>query len=395
MYYYSTYFYFILILTLQRMGLGRIATFGLLGLSLLALTYYALYSNRASVKHPLVQYEGWDPSFELELNPYKKYVILLTSFRGGSSFLGKMFDENPDVLYMFEPFHDNYLRELNRHGRIFGAKEYHTEADLRMLFLQQIMHNCSHIRGSIFYEKYEFCGTEAENLARYNKTECVVYKNLLLAHQEVCHHRNTLVFKVIRMQYLKELLKIKNINSTNIVIIHSVRNPMAMMSSRRTMGPYFYYLLHGRVEGNKKTTWLSWETHKYCHETMENFRFIEEHPWFKARYLRVSHHEQSIYPIETANKVYDFLNMTLTEDLKNFLLDTTTGKAVSGMHNLLETSQNSTAIVNKWKRMKKLTIEHIYTIESQCRKLLEATNTGYTFDQISDLQLRRIYDKSD
>ena len=59
--------------------------------------------------------------------------------------------------------------------------------------------------------------------------------------------------------------------------------------------------------------------------------------------------------------------MTLTENLKKFLIDTTTGKADEGMGDLLSTSQNSTEILSKWKHMKQLVIRDIKLVESQCK----------------------------
>ena len=84
-----------------------------------------------------------DPSFDLELDPQKKVVLLLTAFRSGSTFLGQLFNNNPGVQYIFEPFHEGTMRTMQERGQILGAREDHTEADMRMLYFQQIIHNCS------------------------------------------------------------------------------------------------------------------------------------------------------------------------------------------------------------------------------------------------------------
>ena len=58
-----------------------------------------------------------DPAFKLTLDPNKKIILLLSSFRTGSSFLGQLFDSNPDIQYLFEPFYDPAIRKMYRAGR--------------------------------------------------------------------------------------------------------------------------------------------------------------------------------------------------------------------------------------------------------------------------------------
>ena len=80
-----------------------------------------------------------DPAFNLPLNPEKKIILLLTSFRCGSTFLGQIFDSNPRMQYLFEPFHESLMRNLYKKDFLIGARADHTLSDLRMLYLQQIM----------------------------------------------------------------------------------------------------------------------------------------------------------------------------------------------------------------------------------------------------------------
>ena len=51
-----------------------------------------------------------DPSFSIEIDNNRKMVILLTRFRSGSTFLGDVFNQNPNVLYEFEPLHPSTLK---------------------------------------------------------------------------------------------------------------------------------------------------------------------------------------------------------------------------------------------------------------------------------------------
>ena len=56
-----------------------------------------------------------------------------------------------------------------------------------MLYLQQILHNC-HVFRTAFAEQHECCGSEEENVARFNTRECVgrVYSKPEQQYQEIC-----------------------------------------------------------------------------------------------------------------------------------------------------------------------------------------------------------------
>ena len=60
---------------------------------------------------------------ESDVLPQKMFVILVTGFRTGSTFLGELFNQNPDVLYLFEPFHQQNIKNLAEKSRIKGKLE--------------------------------------------------------------------------------------------------------------------------------------------------------------------------------------------------------------------------------------------------------------------------------
>ena len=105
-----------------------------------------------------------DPALNLPLNRNKKFIILLTSFRSGSTFLGSLFDSNPTMQYLFEPFHNAQIRTLRKQSALFGARADHTESDLRMLYLQQMLHNCTMHVSLIYSGPYTWCGTQEERI---------------------------------------------------------------------------------------------------------------------------------------------------------------------------------------------------------------------------------------
>ncbi|XP_063680376.1 carbohydrate sulfotransferase 4-like [Bolinopsis microptera] len=339
-----------------------------------------------------------DPAFNLKLNPNKKFIIIVAAFRSGSTFLGNLFDSNPTMQYLFEPFHNAHVRNLRRDKYLLGARPDHTESDLRMLYLQQMLHNCT-IYPTPFPEKYAWCGSKEENLLRFNSTECGGRK-LPGSHQEICRYRDTTVIKVIRLADLSDILKIAQIRSANVKIIQLLRHPVALMMSRRTGGKFFMWdirtkLMNSKNEITERRTKMAWEAFNYCNNHLKAMELVESDPWLKDRYLRVTHHGMSLKPLEAAEKVYSFIGATLTDDIKDYIRDITEAKS-EGFKNApkeaLNVYRNSTDIVTKWKKLVSATVKYwdVFSIEAQCKRMFKPLIDEFSVDTIPDLQLLKI-----
>ncbi|KAL5272349.1 hypothetical protein ACHWQZ_G000535 [Mnemiopsis leidyi] len=333
-----------------------------------------------------------DPAFNLTLNPNKKLLLLLTSFRAGSSFLGQLFDSNPTVQYLFEPFYDGAVRRLYREGRILGARPDHSESDLRMLYLQQLLHNCT-VYGTNFPERYERCGTPQENLSRFNSTECgdKHYKSGEL-YQEVCQHRPTTVLKVIRLNDVADLLKIQKIKTVDVRIVHLIRHPVPLMMSRRYGGLFFMWRQRHVIESNYLhfPSWrvkVALEMFDYCRESARTLHQVERDSWLRERYLTVTHGEMSTNPHQIAEKVYQFVGETMTESIREHISNITGGRSEGyekRRENALEVFKNSTDLADRWRELGMFgKYWNLYSVEFQCRTVYKMLGVGFNVDPIS------------
>ena len=351
-----------------------------------------------------------DPAFNLKLNPNKKFIIIVGAFRSGSTFLGNLFDSNPSMQYLFEPFHNGHIRDLRDESGLFGARPDHTESDLRMLYLQQMLHNCT-VYPTAFPQKYGWCGSKEENLFRFNSTECGGRK-IPGSHQEICRYRDTTVIKVIRLADLSDILKIAQIRSANVKIIQLLRHPVALMMSRRTGGVFFMWdskteleIVRGEID--QRRIKIAWEAFNYCNNHLKAMELVESDPWLKDRYLRVSYHGMSLKPLETAEKVYSFVGATLTDHIKEYIRNITEAKS-EGFKNApkmaLNVYMNSTDLATKWMKLVSATVKYwdVFSIEAQCKRMFNPLIHEFSVDTIPDLQLLKInsalddlYDKID
>lgn len=342
-----------------------------------------------------------DPAFNQPINPTKTLVILLAAFRSGSTFLGQIFDLNARVQYLFEPFHDTVISELYSNGGIVGARSDHSISDLHVLYIQQMLANCSVFRTNVVGERFEFCGTDEENLFRFNTTKCPLrVKGALqiMPHQEICRYRNVTAIKLIRFTDLRHLLKLQNLSQSRVKIIHLTRHPFAMMTSRRSGLDYFMWNRRTRVEFSRNNISVqrvktAWEAFNFCFKTLRNMDFVRKNAWLRNRYLRVTHVEMSEAPLATANLVYNFIGEPLPLDVAAEFSKISSGDGFQEPDSPLNVNKLSLYVANKWKDLTSdlVTIWDLPVIEFQCRRLLRRTDEEFQLDGASRCKLLKVY----
>lgn len=306
---------------------------------------------------------------------------------------------------MFEPFVEGHLVSSYRKGRIVGGRADHTVDDLRMLYLQQVLHDCSAL-GTPFPERYEYCGTEQEHLTRFNSTECEQAKLAYgRSHREVCRFRKVVVLKVIRLRDLSDILKIHQIKTANLFIVHLVRHPDPLMMSRRTGGVYYMWRknLVGFAETSRRRD-IAWEAYNYCHDNLRAIRFVRKQPWLRDRYMQVTHRQLSLQPLQTAENIYKFVELDIPEVIKNYIKNITeVANPVTKVevwengvrkfkHNPLEVRKNSTDVVDAWKKFyTRVYFRDLKSVESQCVTLLNHVYQETFTDPIGRAELDVLY----
>lgn len=334
-----------------------------------------------------------DPAFNLDLNSNKKLILILASFRSGSTFLGTVFDKNPNVHYLYEPFHDNQLRKHYKEGGIKGARADHTESDLRMLYLQQILHSCTVFK-TVFKESFSWCGTPEENLSRFNTTDCLINRslaNISKSQHELCLYRDTIVIKAIRIKTVVEILKIAKIETIDVRIIHLIRHPVPLMMSRRFAGKFFAWDDKKAVKFEKKiksemTSLLGWESSNYCQDQLKTIKFISQNGWLQKRYLLLTHFEISTNAPGILQRIYNFVGLNLTEDVNNYVNEITQEtKKEPNKVDALNVHKNSTEVVDNWMKLEvnAITVRVIRSIEGHCKQLFGYLKHEFMSDSTS------------
>jgi len=276
----------------------------------------------------------------------KIFVLLISGFRTGSTFIGELFNQNPSALYLFEPIHQNHIAALMKRNLIHGVPKDSSLLEQRTFYLDQIINRCEigddvNFKGMI---KMMQCGeTAADNMARFGTVVCDEGPG---RWDRACKRRDMVVMKLIRLQRIQHLELIPGIKDANIRVIHLIRDPRGTMNSRRKFGTFYLDDLENLKVNPLTPEKMGIAAANLCDREWDNIQYTEKLPeWLRGRFMRITHDEMSLDPIGTAKAVYEFVGQTMPKSMETMLIEHTS----TAGHGVLNTFRNSTEILEKWK----------------------------------------------
>lgn len=342
----------------------------------------------------------WDPAFSLSLTNTTKLIVMVTRFRSGSTFLGEVFNNNAEVLYDFESFHS--LPARKGRGLFLGGEPRHSDEELNMLHVQQILHNCSILMSpflNVMHKHWRCPSTKEQVRELYGEEGCDESQgawkgpSTLKIRQYLCRKRDAVALKVIRIRRIRDLELIKNIDKADIKIVHLIRDPRAMFRSRSGFKEIFggrrNTLIWNLNNNLEKVNKLALEAHTECEEYLSDIKYAERTPWLKGRYLKVVHDQLGVDPVGTARSIYKFVGLSMPDEVMEYLtLLTQTDNRVEtsnaeqlkndmGSGGALNTIRNSTAVNEKWLGWK---IPLIRNVDTQCSRFIDLMGWPYVLD---------------
>ncbi|XP_071955806.1 carbohydrate sulfotransferase 1-like [Antedon mediterranea] len=301
------------------------------------------------------------------LNAIKhKGIHILAIGRTGSSFLGQIIAQHPQVFYMFEPgrildnqrktpdqkIYKNPKNLVNYVDMI--ASIYHCRFDNMKSYLKAIMqlsfnsrlqeipdltekNLCRPTRGVSRRKQNESLSTKCEPVSRE------------LTHK--CQNKTFTVIKTIRIHNITNFTKLVNDDDVDFKILHLIRDPRGMILSN--LRAWHRDVIHAMNEEHRSlfdANDLPSELYEYlnnwCKDWIENADFgYSKIP--SSQYLSVRYEDISLSPIESATKIYAKLGLgALTSDIIEWINNSTSGYK-GGSYAL---SRNSTLNAEKWRR---------------------------------------------
>ncbi|KAG9276760.1 carbohydrate sulfotransferase 2-like [Astyanax mexicanus] len=384
-----------------------IAYFLLLVLTMLNLANYRWSKEPQQCSHQTrsTAYQGRSDIrflYRPSLAKKRQLVYVLTTWRSGSSFFGELFNQNPDVFFLYEPMWHIWQKlypgdavSLQGAARDMLSALYRCDLSVFQLYnspggknftslglfgatLNKVI--CSYPLCSAY--RKEVVGMVDDKVCK----KCPPQSLRML--EEECLKYNTIVIKGVRILDVNVLAPLMEDPSLDLKVIHLVRDPRAVANSRiksrhglirenlqvvRSRDPKLRRIPFVDA-GHKMSKKDGADYHSIgameviCDRTHRSLRTALNPPaWLKGKYLTVRYEDLVENPVKVVRNIYRFVNLSVNHDIESFALNMTNGTNSSSKP-FIVSSRNATQAASAWRTL--LSIQQIKQVEDYCHQAM-------------------------
>ncbi|CAL1603399.1 unnamed protein product [Knipowitschia caucasica] len=343
-------------------------------------TQYTIINLLAPPEHCLCPAHSKLGIEEQLTNPRQTHVLILTSTRCGSSFLGELLNQHPDVFYLLEPLYhiqdsltgnSNFIREV-----IAGASR-----DLLWSLFQCDLHALerylrpppsNHMVDSLFFwgSSRALCRTpvcKPTNPDKWAEGQCGQCSPINLTRAgEFCSTRSHVAYKTVRIVVVDNLRPLLEDPRLNIKVIQLVRDPRGILNSRIDIFSGWYKAWHTWKTTGQRPESLDIHPPQFnstCEELYGSVTTALSKPeWLRDRYMLLRYEDLARFPHQKTKEIYDFVGLNMTSSVEKWISDHT-GSSIDSK-NKPSTKQDSAAIASSWRR--KLPIDIVKQAQKEC-----------------------------
>lgn len=208
--------------------------------------------------------------------------------------------------------------------------------------------------------------------------------NLTLASM-ACQSRSHVCIKTVRFPQVSELRSLTEDPRINLIIIHLVRDPRAILASRISSFPdqfvaWKVWNATGKQPHNMDLTQIV----KTCQDMESSVRIgLNKPAWLRGRYLLIRYEDLALNPEAKAKEIYKFLDLDIDKNVLTWISQNT--NASSSTRSKYSTSRDSKTTSESWRLH--LGFDIVQTVQTLCNNTLALL--GYRIVQ-SEVELRNI-----
>uniref|UniRef100_A0ACB8EAH4 Uncharacterized protein n=1 Tax=Sphaerodactylus townsendi TaxID=933632 RepID=A0ACB8EAH4_9SAUR len=330
--------------------------------------------------------------------PAQTHVLLVSSWRSGSSFVGQLFSQHPDVFYLMEPawhvwaaMHQSNAKVLQMAVRDLIRSVFKCDMSVFDAYMSEQRNQT----GLFQWEASRaLCSPPACDLfqrsdiisKRACKTLCGKYPFLKVA--VACKTYSHVVLKEVRLFNLRALYPLFADPSLNLKVIHLVRDPRAVFRSREhTAGELAQDSAivvghHSQLPETKPYAVMR----EICKSHIEIYTqgSCALSGLLEGRYLLVRYEDIVRDPLATVVQLYRFAGLRFTRRLKTWVHNITHGEGL-GTQAFDVGSRDAVNVSQAWR--KTLPYPKVAKLQEACKdamevlgyRLLFQINSGVTF----------------
>ncbi|XP_074523952.1 carbohydrate sulfotransferase 6-like [Halichoeres trimaculatus] len=306
----------------------------------------------------------------------KVQVLLLSSWRSGSTFMGQVFNQHLSVFSLIEPAWHVWNTVLKPASVLRMAVRDMLWSLFRCDLSVMEAYLPEHPNISALFkwrDSRALCSPPACSFTPRNQGQCEKRCNVqgLQRAQNACTTYSHVVLKTVRILELESLNPLIQDPNLNLRIIHLVRDPRAVFQSR---GNTWRSLMRDDdiVLGQKETPAdeLPYRVmQEICrsHVRIIERAFMTPPHFLEGRYKVVRYEDVARNPLEEINSLFEFVGLRMTPKLENWINYMTQGEnAKRGGFNV--SSRNATNISQAWRST--LPHDKVKRVQEVCREAM-------------------------
>ncbi|XP_018594751.1 carbohydrate sulfotransferase 6 [Scleropages formosus] len=310
----------------------------------------------------------------------KVHVLLLSSWRSGSSFLGQVFSQHPDVFYLMEPawhvwttLQQPGARALRMAVRDLVRSVFQCDFSVFEAYTPE-HRNVSNL--FMWSHSRALCSPPACPLtprrAFSNESECKRRCDTrgLQGAEDACRSYSHVVVKEVRFFDLVSLYPLLRDPAIDLRIIHLIRDPRAVVKSREQavkalMRDNALVLEEGDAEVIDTQYRVMQEvcrSHVRIHETAT----LKPPDFLRGRYKMVRYEDLVLNPLDEIESMYSFAGLEMNMQLQEWIYRITHGKGKGTRKEAFKiTSRNAKDVAQAWRTT--LPHDKVQRIQEVCK----------------------------
>ena len=271
---------------------------------------------------------------KLKNHPNKRKLIVLSAmYRSGSSFLGSIFDKNPDVFYLFEPM--TAFQNFEHQAMPAKLEMLDDIKNCELPFIKRYSQHKQAIRQSAdtktcytfgicqWYMNSRMCGgkicpdatydpskshppqcrRQCPSPAEYTPRQLGMLKN-------DCKRAKASVAKLIRISELSDLMPLYKSDELDLRVVLLVREPTTMMDSRLRL-----WESQAQLGWGKQSDPGFMALQRDCSRSYNSKLQYDENSAIHERTLIIRFEDIALDEFEMAQKIYDFVGLPMNDEI--------------------------------------------------------------------------------
>ncbi|XP_020506925.2 carbohydrate sulfotransferase 1 [Labrus bergylta] len=326
------------------------------------------------------------------------HILILATTRSGSSFVGQLFNQHPEVFYLFEPLYHVQLallprlsqskNQAERRVMLGAAREmlrslYHCQLSSLETYIRPRPSN--HSTDKLFRRgaSRSLCtppvceaplGLEAQSLVLADEGECVRRcgpLNLSLA-ADTCRGKRHAAIKTVRIPQISDLRALIQDPRLNLKVVQLVRDPRGILASRiETFRDTYRLWRLWRATGRRPHNLDLGQINTVCEDFLRSVStgLLSRPAWLRGRYMLLRYEDLARFPLQKARELYAFLGLDLDHSVEDWIINNTRGTSDLSSRQKFTTVRDSAANAENWRV--KLSFDMVVYTQTVCKPLLE------------------------